>query len=103
VSGFELTSSTDGDGSRIVVRGELDAYRGPELEAVLEDHLGARRRPIIIDASGITFVDSGGLRVLVDTDDQLREEGSELHLADPSPQVLRMLRYTELLGRFGLG
>jgi anti-sigma B factor antagonist len=98
---FEVTSNADGDGSRIVVRGELDAYRGAELHAVLEDHLGAGRRPISLDASGVTFLDSGGLRVLVDADERLREDGDGLVMIDPSPQVIRMLRYTDLLGRFG--
>jgi anti-sigma B factor antagonist len=101
VAHFDVSSSADGAGSRIVVRGELDAYRGAELQAVLEDHLRAGRSPIAIDASGITFLDSGGLRVLVDADDQLREDGAALELVAPSPQVLRMLRYTDLLGRFG--
>ena len=99
---FEVSSSAEGAGSRIVVRGELDAYRGAELQAVLKDHLAAELRPIAIDASGISFLDSGGLRVLVDADEQLRDEGGALALLDPSPQVLRMLRYTNLLDRFGL-
>lgn len=98
---FEVTSRAIGDGSRIVVRGELDAYRGAELQAVLKDHLSSGRSPIAIDASGISFLDSGGLRVLVDADEQLREEGGALELVDPSPQVLRMLRHTDLVGRFG--
>jgi len=101
VPSFEVTSRAIGDGSRIVVRGELDAYRGAELQAVLKDHLSARRSPIAIDASGISFLDSGGLRVLVDADEQLRHEGGALELVDPSPQVLRMLRHTDLIGRFG--
>lgn len=99
---FEVISSADGDGSRIVVRGDLDAYRGAELRSVLQDHLGAGRRPIVVDSSEVTFMDSGGLRILVDTDELLREDGEGLVLADPSPQVLRMLDYTDLLGRFGL-
>jgi len=102
VPSFEVTSTAEGAGSQIVVSGELDAYRGAELQAVLKDHLNAERRPIAIDASAISFLDSGGLRVLVDADEQLREEGGALELLDPSPQVLRMLRYTNLLERFGL-
>jgi anti-sigma B factor antagonist len=99
---FEVTSKVDGDGSHVVVSGDLDAYRGAELHAVLEDHLEAGRRPIALDSSGITFLDSGGLRVLVDADQRLREDGSRLELVEPSAPVVRMLRYTDLLGRFGI-
>jgi anti-sigma B factor antagonist len=107
VQAFEAISDVtatgaDGDGSRIVVRGDLDAYRGDELRAVLEDHIGAGRRSIELDASGVTFMDSGGLRVIIEADERLREQGEGLTLIDPSPQVIRLLRYTDLLGRFGL-
>lgn len=112
VDTFQITSTTaaSGSGCRVVVRGALDAHRGAGLRAVLEEHIVSGRAPVAIDASGIDFLDSEGLRVLIDVDEQLRErtdadtegsEGSEgLSLVDPSPQVVRLLRFAGLVDRF---
>jgi anti-anti-sigma factor len=53
------------DGSwRVVVRGEIDLA----TVAVLEDELaGLESRPIVLDLSGVSFIDSTGLTLLVRT------------------------------------
>ena len=101
---FEVESQAvePGEGSRIVVRGDLDAYRGAEVRAVLEEHLAAGRSPLELDCREVTFMDSGGLRVLVEIDERLRAQGSGLVLVAPSPAVIRLLGYTDLTERFAV-
>jgi anti-sigma B factor antagonist len=45
------------------VHGELDLLTAPELTAAMQSHNGAR---VIVDLSECSFIDSGGLHVLLD-------------------------------------
>jgi anti-sigma B factor antagonist len=53
-----------GDGSHWVMEGEIDAAVQDRLEKRLADLVGRADRPITIDLSTVTFMDSGGLRLL---------------------------------------
>lgn len=58
-----FTASFDDDGSTLVVAGDLDAASAPMLVGAAEE-----KRPLsglTIDAGGLSFVDSAGLRALL--------------------------------------
>jgi anti-anti-sigma factor len=98
VEGAErLTISRPEGGGAVTVRGELDAYSAPVLEAALSEHTGQDLR---LDLSGVSFIDSTGIRVVVTTDNRLREDDHRLVVVDPSPSVLRLLQLTSLDERF---
>jgi anti-anti-sigma regulatory factor len=46
------------------MRGEFDAYSLPDLREAL-DHVGAFGRPVVVDLSGVTFLDLQSARELV--------------------------------------
>ena len=70
-----------------IVTGEIDAHSAPELEALLGE---APSGSVILDMSGVEFIDSSGLRVLV-TQQQLRTaHGHQFAVADPSVCVQRL-------------
>ncbi|GAA5059341.1 anti-sigma B factor antagonist [Thermocatellispora tengchongensis] len=78
----------------ISVAGELDAHTGRHLEAYLGT---VRERPddrLVIDLSEVPFLDSGGLRVLLDAHVRAREHASRVHLAAPRRQAARVLTLT---------
>lgn len=59
---IELSVVVDDQSIRIVVAGELDDWGGALLTRLLE---GCDRTSTVIDASGVTFCDAGGLGHLV--------------------------------------
>jgi len=92
---FSCESEYIGDSSAVItVEGELDLDTADQLRLTLErlqgldisDHL-------VIDLSGVTFMDSSALSVLVAA--QKQAEGP-LHVVATSPEVLRILRVTNL-------
>lgn len=94
-----LTISRSDDAPPVVrVAGELDAYSAPALEATLTEQ-GADA-DLRLDLSGVTFIDSTGIRAIVTTDNRLRENDHRLVVVDPSPSVLRLLQLTSLDERF---
>jgi anti-sigma B factor antagonist len=51
---------------------------------------------VIIDLSGVTFMDSSGFGTLLGATRRLRPSGGGLHLAAPNSTIQRMLRLTRL-------
>jgi anti-sigma B factor antagonist len=88
-----LDFSQDVDGA-LVLTGEIDSYTAPELSERL-----AGDPPIeVLDLAGVTFIDSSGLRVLVEVHQQRVAAGSRLQLRSPSAAVQRLLEISGLAG-----
>ncbi len=74
--------------SGFAVRGEIDAHSSQSIrEAIEQTHLDH----IVIDMSGVDFVDSSGLRVLIEIHQFKQTTGGSLMLARPSAVVSRLL------------
>jgi len=103
---LEITTTRPaaGDGEvstrRVVVRGEVDMSSASQLAAYLIDELGDGVTSLVVDASDVTFLDSTGLRVLVDVSARLDAIGGRLIVGPMSPSVRRVLEMTGLLERY---
>jgi anti-sigma B factor antagonist len=92
----------EGDGQVVVVlRGELDVAEAARVAASLAV-VAASGRDVIVDLEGLEFIDSSGLAALVYARQHARRAGSDLLLAAPQQQVLRMLAITRLLDVFAV-
>ena len=94
-------SSRDHDGVTVVtLRGELDFCGSPGLQAYLSD-IGQRTRPrSVADLTGMAFIDSACLSVLVRHCVDSREQGGSFALAGPHGAVCRILAANGLLTWF---
>jgi anti-sigma B factor antagonist len=89
------TEHTDDGGTRITVRGELDFSVAARLEeSILEARNGGE--PIVLDLSGVTFLDSSALRALVSAGVALKDSGVRLQVGPRSEAVSRILEITGL-------
>jgi anti-sigma B factor antagonist len=86
-----------GDGrSTVTVTGEVDLATSPELERHLELHAAARS--LLVDLTGVSFLDSSGMAVLVRAARRSARTGQELSLRPPTDDgVLRALEIAGLL------
>jgi len=88
-----LDFSTDIDGA-LVLQGEIDSYTAPELAERL-----ATVPPVeVVDVAGVTFIDSSGLRTLVEAHQARTADGTRLLLRAPSAAVQRLLEISGLAG-----
>lgn len=76
----------------LVLRGELDLNSAERLLAAAAGPAKGGR--LVLDLAGLAFVDSAGLRALMNLDLRARAEGWEFALAAPAPAVLRVLTLT---------
>jgi anti-anti-sigma factor len=88
------------DAGRVVtVRGEIDAHTCGRLQAAIDraiDLLGPDEPRLLVDVGAVGFIDSSGLRVLVNAANRLDDSGTKLTLRNPSATVLRLLEVTGL-------
>jgi anti-sigma B factor antagonist len=66
-----------------VLSGEIDQSNAMELESLISDAVPNTVRGLVLDPSGITYIDSAGVRSLISLAGRLRWRGQELVLAVP--------------------
>jgi anti-sigma B factor antagonist len=95
----ELTTS-ECDGAVVVaLHGELDIVDAAAVAAALVT--AAVREPrIIVDLAALDFIDSSGIAALAYARRHARRAGSDLLLAAPRQQVLKVLAITRLVDDF---
>lgn len=91
------SSTTDSSGSTIVVlSGELDHDGVAAVEGDVRRAAEAATGRLVLDAEDITFVDSAGLRLILQTQMTATERGVDFVLGRPSDNVVRLLELTGL-------
>jgi anti-sigma B factor antagonist len=88
---------TEGDEATLTLTGELDPHTAPLLSAELEGLAAEGVSSVVLVLSGLGFIDSSGLRVVIAADRDLAERGGRLVLRSPSETVRRLLDITGLL------
>ena len=85
---------THSEGARLVaVAGDVDLATVPELA----EELGRTERcDVIVDLASVTFIDSSGLRCLVEAHKRLHGDGDRLTVRGASPLVRRIFEITGL-------
>jgi len=83
--------------SIVTVLGELDLYTAPNLRESVLEVADDGQRQLIIDLSGVPFMDSSGLGVIVACLKRLREAGGDLALVTrPDSPPTKLLSLTGL-------
>lgn len=80
----------------VEISGEIDLASAPELRDGLISLVAAGRAEIVVDGSGVEFIDASGINVLLDAADAARRAGGHLRLSRPSPSFRRLLDLLEL-------
>jgi anti-anti-sigma factor len=76
------------------LEGEFDLASAPVLREQLDAARAAADRGVVCDFSGVTFVDSSGLRELLRASAAFRADGKAFTLAGLQPAVIRLLELT---------
>lgn len=72
--------------------GELDAFTVSQFREALAEL--ANRPRLVIDLSGVPFIDSAGLGALIGGIRRTREQGGDVAVSCTRPVLLRLLRTT---------
>lgn len=86
----------DDRGTTVKVGGELDLWSGRRLLECALDALHGHCPQVVIDLGDVTFMDCGGIRVLLAIRSRARGLGGSLSVGAVSAPVRRILEITEM-------
>jgi anti-sigma B factor antagonist len=104
VSRYEEVALEDRDGWQVLtLAGEVDVATAPRLRDRLVQLITEGPPRVVVDLSGLTFIDSMGLGALVSGMKRARAHDGDLRLAGPSDHVAKVLAITRLDLAFTVG
>ena len=87
-----ITVSTQDSGLTIALSGEIDHHGAREMMTQLDDAIATRLPArLTLDLSGVTFMDSSGIAVLLRAQRQLAHTGGSLRVVNLPAQARRVL------------
>ena len=90
------------EGPCLRVTGEIDIATGPLLRDALLRFADGAAGAVVADLTGVRFIDSAGIAVLVDVQNRLGYQGRNLELHRVSPEVGRVIELLGLTQRLGV-
>jgi len=95
-----ISARREDDGDRVVIAlvGELDYHGADRLDIVLAELLTSPAGHVEVDATGLTFVDSSGLRSIMLARAKALEIGATFRVSTASPVVERVIEIAGLAG-----
>ena len=97
---FEVTAQRDNAVATVMVSGEVDLATVPRLSAAVAQHHDAQL--LVLDLTAVTFIDSTGVRVLIEADRSCAGSGSRVVVLAGDGPVRRLLDLCNLDGRLAL-
>lgn len=93
---LKLESVREGEIHRLKLVGEFDMAGAQAYEAEIARIEAAGAAQIVIDMSPLEFMDSTGLRLLLETDMRSREDSGRVRYVRPTGEVARLLQLTRV-------
>jgi anti-sigma B factor antagonist len=98
---FRIAVTPDEDRVLVAPAGELDLSTALPLEEEIKRlQADGGFQSLVLDLRGLTFLDSSGLRLLVNARREAIEAGTMFSLIDGAPRVCRVLDITGLRSHF---
>jgi anti-anti-sigma factor len=96
---FRCETSRDHDTARVRPIGDLDLGTVPVLSAEVEGLRADGMRRLILDLSDLAFMDSSGLRWILECDAESRQDGFSLAVVPGPPEVQPVFELTQTHSR----
>ena len=93
---LHITIDEKGTARTVRLEGTCDLAPAPELKAALQPLIPPDVDDVTVDVSGLGFIDSTGLGVILGAMRRLREGSGALRIAGAKGTVLRVLEVTDL-------
>ena len=101
-----MSPSTEGFSAKVVglngdsvvfLAGELDMATAPELTGVLGKIIEDGPQEVVLDFSGLSFIDSSGIAALVDSQQRLSEQSRRLSIHGAQRGAVRVFEIAGLV------
>ena len=95
---MQITQKKEADCLTISLEGRVDSVSSGDFQAYLDENFTSDVQKLILDFSGVDFISSKGLRILVSLYKNLN--GRSMVILKPNASVLEVLRLSGLLNFF---
>jgi anti-sigma B factor antagonist len=89
---MHITTRDQNSVTVFVLEGRVDSTGAGEMDNVLQNAAAEGKHKMVLDMSGVTYINSAGLRTLADILTQNRASGGDLRLVALSPKVERVFK-----------
>ncbi len=93
---LSISKRSEGDAHVVAVRGEVNLRTSPELHETLLEILQAKPARIVLDLSGVDYMDSSGIGTLVEIKRRVDKYKGKFILAALRPRVRGLFEITRL-------
>ncbi len=91
------TEITEIEGIKVLkVAGEIDVYTAPQFKDAVNKVIGSGQKYLIIDMSGVTYMNSSCFGTLISATKRLRPQGGSVLLVKCNTGIDRILKITRL-------
>jgi anti-sigma B factor antagonist len=94
---LEIQSEHEAGTARLKLSGELDLASVGRVEQGVDEALAQGPRTLILELSGLSFVDSSGLRLFIVLTQRAASEGWKLSMTRPQEQAMTVFRVSGLV------
>ncbi|MCX5387708.1 STAS domain-containing protein [Streptomyces sp. NBC_00083] len=101
-SGFGLWERVAAAATVLELFGEIDIEALTALGPAVEKLIDRQAPEVVVDLRPVTFLDAGGLRLLVAVQDGVAARGGTLRVVRGAPGVMRLFRFADLESAFVL-
>jgi anti-sigma B factor antagonist len=98
----DITTANREGKTVLSVNGRIDTSTAPELEQAINKEIEHGNRKILLGFSGVSYISSGGLRVLLATAKKLKNPGDKFGICSLSPEVLKILKLAGFTSIFSI-
>jgi anti-anti-sigma factor len=88
---FEINQNSTGSTLNVSVTGELDLRTVEVLSQHVEQALGQQITALTLDLRELAFMDSSGLRFLIELNDRARQQAWQLRLVAPKHEAAALV------------
>ena len=99
---MDITTTTHDTIAVLSVTGRVDALTAVELEGAINSHIDQGDRKIVLDFTGLAYISSGGLRVLLATAKKLHNQGDRFALCGLSVEVQKIMNLAGFTAIFSI-
>ena len=96
---FDIRVNQTSAGCVLYVEGDIDVATARELKDELALAIAGRPGPVRVDLDAVPFLDSTGIKVLLEAAVLLERSGRLLYVSRPSPQAARTIELCHVTER----
>jgi anti-sigma B factor antagonist len=99
---FDSTVEYGSEATVVSVSGEVDVATAPTLRQRLDEALDRGPGLLVVDLTGVSFIDSTALGVLIGAHERCTAAGTTLRLVVAEPRILKIFEITGLTELFDI-